>query len=109
VKSVWSLRSPSSGYSCAIGSFTLQTRSAADHTSSAESRILAPVLTKSASGMAEPSPAPLCTQTVCPAEVSSRTPAGVSATRHSSVFTSLGTPMITRYSSMLLITCLTRV
>jgi hypothetical protein len=32
--------------------------------------------------------------------VSSRTPAGVNATRHSSVFTSLGTPMIMRYSSM---------
>ena len=71
--------------------------------------MVAPVRTKSASGMAEPSPAPFCTQTVWPAEMSSRTPAGVSATRHSSVFTSLGTPMIMRYSSMLLITCLMRV
>ena len=87
----------------------MQTRSADAHTSSAESRILAPVRTNSASGMDEPSPAPFCTKTVWPAEVSSRTPAGVSATRHSSVFTSLGTPMIMRYSSMLLITCLIRV
>jgi hypothetical protein len=109
VKSVWSCRAARSGNSSAIGSFTLHTRSAAAQTSSAESRIFAPVRTKSASGMAEPSPAPSWTQTVCPAEVSSRTPAGVMATRHSSAFTSLGTPMITGYSSMLLITCFTRV
>ena len=87
----------------------MHTRSAAAHTSSGESRIFAPVRAKSASGMDEPSPAPFWTHTVCPAEVSSRTPAGVMATRHSSAFTSLGTPMITGYSSMLLITCLMRV
>ena len=109
MKSVWPLRSPRSGNSWVIGSFTLQTRSAAPHTSSAVSRMVAPVRTKSASGIADPSPAPFCTKTVWPAEMSSRTPAGVSATRHSSVFTSLGTPMIMRYSSMLLITCLMRV
>ena len=103
------MRVPRSGNSWAIGSFTLHTRSAEAQTSSASSRIFAPVRTKSASGMDEPAPAPFWTQTVCPADVSSRTPAGVSATRHSSVFTSLGTPMIIRYSSMLLITCLMRV
>ena len=59
--------------------------------------------------MDEPSPAPFSTSTVWPAEVSSRTPAGVMATRHSSVFTSLGIPTIMGYSSMLLITCLMRV
>ncbi len=100
---------PRRWYSSGSGSFTLHTRSAAAQTSSASSTIFAPVRTKSASGMDEPSPAPFSTQTVWPAEVTSRTPAGVSATRYSSAFTSLGTPMITRYSSMLLITCFTRV
>ena len=51
----------------------------------------------------------LLTRTVCPADVSSRTPGGGDATRYSSSFTSLGTPMIMGYSSMLLITCLMRV
>ena len=87
----------------------MQTRSADAHTSSGSSTIFAPVRTKSASGMDEPSPAPFSTRTVWPAEVSSRTPAGVMATRHSSVFTSLGIPTIMGYSSMLLITCLMRV
>src|SRR5581483_3887499 len=45
--------------------------------------------------MPEPSPAPLCTYTSCPASTSSRTPAGVSATRYSSDLTSVGTPTFT--------------
>src|SRR3989440_10257714 len=48
--------------------------------------------------MAEPSPAPACTNTWCPASTSSRTPAGVRATRYSSSLTSLGTPTLTTAS-----------
>src|SRR5436305_2135923 len=48
--------------------------------------------------MAEPSPAPACTNTWCPASTSSRTPAGVNATRYSSSLTSLGTPTLTTAS-----------
>ena len=61
MKSVWSFLAPRSGYSSGIGSFTLQTRSAVAHTSSAVSRIFAPVRTNSVSGMDEPSPAPFWT------------------------------------------------
>src|SRR4051794_23714005 len=42
--------------------------------------------------MPEPSPAPACTTTEWPRSTSSRTPAGVSATRYSSVLISEGTP-----------------
>ena len=113
MKSVWCGRSPRRWYSSGTGSFTLHTRSAAAQISSASSMMVAPVRSKSVSGMDEPSPAPFCTSTVWPAEVSSRTPAGVIATRYSSAFTSVGIPTIMAapllYSSMLLITCLMRV
>src|SRR5581483_5861479 len=45
--------------------------------------------------MEEPTPAPRWTSAVWPASTSSRTPAGVSATRYSSVLSSVGTPTIT--------------
>src|SRR5439155_1684237 len=44
--------------------------------------------------MPEPSPAPDWTMTLCPWAASSRTPAGVSATRYSSDLISLGTPTL---------------
>src|SRR4051794_29931632 len=46
--------------------------------------------------MALPSPAPRCRNTSWPRSVSSRTPAGVSATRYSSGLISVGTPTFTR-------------
>src|SRR3954464_834299 len=42
--------------------------------------------------MAEPTPAPAWMTTSCPWSLNSRTPAGVSATRYSSVLISVGTP-----------------
>src|SRR3954454_24510899 len=42
--------------------------------------------------MPEPSPAPAWTSTLWPRSTSSRTPAGVSATRYSSVLISVGAP-----------------
>src|SRR5919204_4161685 len=44
--------------------------------------------------MAEPSPAPLWTTASWPASASSRTPAGVRATRYSSALISVGTPTL---------------
>src|SRR3954462_9616201 len=61
-------------------------------TDSASGRMRAPCSTYSPSGIADPSPAPSCTTTSCPRSASSRTPAGVSATRYSSVLISVGTP-----------------
>src|SRR5919106_4442928 len=49
--------------------------------------------------MADPSPAPDSTNTRCPATASSRTPAGVTATRYSLSLTSRGIPTITAASS----------
>ncbi len=95
MKRTWPRRRPRRGYSASTGSFTPRTRSAVDQISSGSATILAPVATNSSSEMEEPSPAPFSTQTVWPWEVSSRTPAGVMATRYSSSFTSLGTPTIT--------------
>src|SRR5438552_3713033 len=46
--------------------------------------------------MPEPSPAPACTTTEWSWATSSRTPAGVSATRYSSDLISVGTPTLTR-------------
>src|SRR6186713_1343277 len=43
-----------------------------------------------------PTPAPVSTSTSWPLRVSSRTPAGVMATRYSRVFVSLGTPTFMR-------------
>src|SRR5690349_23786756 len=49
--------------------------------------------------MPEPSPAPDWTTTLWPRSTSSRTPAGVSATRYSSVLISVGTPTFTSTNS----------
>lgn len=81
-------------YSSAMGSLTLSTRSALSHTASAVSRIFAPAAVKSSSLMEEPSPAFRCTTTSWPALTSSRTPAGVAATRYSWIVTSVGTPIL---------------
>src|SRR3954447_26234150 len=66
--------------------------SASPKTASASGRIRAPCSAYSPSGIADPSPAPCCTTTSCPRSTSSRTPAGVSATRYSSVLISVATP-----------------
>src|SRR4051794_158771 len=66
--------------------------SAAPNTDAASGRMLAPCDVYSASAIAEPSPAPACTTTSWPCSTSSRTPAGVSATRYSSVLISVGQP-----------------
>ena len=96
----WSFFMPSRGYSTAIGSLTPRIMSDEAQMSSGSSMIWAPVAMKSASGIDDPTPASFSTYTVCPAAVSSRTPAGVMATRYSSAFTSLGTPTIIGTSSL---------
>src|SRR5271169_2759307 len=68
--------------------------SAAANTAGASGRISAPWATNCSSLIALPSPAPACTSTSWLRAVSSRTPAGVIATRYSSVFTSVGTPIL---------------
>src|SRR5438094_2785247 len=79
-------------YSERMGSFTLSSSSASAHTSSTEP-IRAPADSYAASENALPSPAPVSTMTSCPRCPSSRAPAGVSATRYSSVLISLATPI----------------
>src|SRR3954449_8813653 len=74
------------------GSLTLTTMSASPKTACASGRTRAPCEVYSSSAIAEPSPAPACTTTSWPCSASSRTPAGVSATRYSSVLISVGTP-----------------
>src|SRR5947209_13978905 len=69
--------------------------SASANSAAASGTISAPCARYASSVMAEPRPAPLCTNTSCPASASSRTPAGVSATRYSSGLTSVGTPTFT--------------
>src|SRR5262245_2229897 len=78
--------------SSGCGSFTPSTISDASKTALASGRIVAPWASYSLSGIVLPSPAPDCTSTSCPRSVSSRTPAGVSDTRYSSVLISVGTP-----------------
>ena len=80
-------------YSSATGSLTLSTISAWPHTSSAESMILAPAATYSASSICEPTPASFSTSTSWPWATSSCTPMGVIATRYSWFLTSFGTPI----------------
>ena len=80
------------GYSAAIGSFTLRSISACSHTSSTDTSV-APARSYSASGNELPSPAVVSTSTSWPLRTSSRAPAGVSATRYSSVLISLATPI----------------
>src|SRR5436305_967978 len=94
VKSV--CRGSSSDTSSGWGSLTPTISSAAPNTSAAPATICAPCAEKSSSRIAEPSPAPLCTTTSCPLSTSSRTPAGVNATRYSSVLTSVGSPTFKR-------------
>ncbi len=90
MNSVW--RGSSIATSTACGSLTLTTMSASANTAWASGRIFAPCETYSASPIADPSPAPAWTTTSWPCSTSSRTPAGVSATRYSSVLISVGTP-----------------
>src|SRR6267378_1208291 len=74
------------------GSLTLQTTSARSHTSSAVAAIWAPARRYSSSVIADSAPAPACTTTVEPWWTSSETPSGVTDTRYSLTFVSLGTP-----------------
>src|SRR4029079_5434780 len=86
--------------STGCGSLTLTIRSASEKTASASGTIDAPCAAYSSSAIAEPSPAPAWTHTLCPRSVSSRTPDGVSATRYSSALISVGTPTFTGASSL---------
>lgn len=79
-------------YSAAIGSLTLSNKSASAHTWSAVPTSCAPAALKSASVIAEPSPAPAWMSTSWPRRVSSATPAGVMATRNSLFLVSVGIP-----------------
>src|SRR5947209_3520709 len=88
-------RGLSSSTSAACGSLTFTIRSDSATTAGASGTILARCAVYASSVIAEPSPAPLWTTTSCPASASSRTPAGVRATRYSSAFTSDGTPTLT--------------
>src|SRR4051812_13711951 len=74
--------------------------SASPKTACASGRMRAPWERYSSSAIAEPSPAPACTTTSCPCSTSSRTPAGVSATRYSSVLISVGTPTFIQVLSL---------
>src|ERR1019366_1202917 len=94
VKSTWLGRAERRWYSAAMGSLTFKTSSACAHTSSAVATIVAPLATYASSLMDDPTPAPASIKTWCPPEANSRTPAGVRATRFSSVLISFGTPMI---------------
>src|SRR5580765_226009 len=82
------------GYSCAMGSFTLSKSSDSLQTSSVDTTC-APTRSYAASGKALPTPAPVSMETSWPRLVSSRAPAGVSATRYSSVLISFATPIFT--------------
>src|SRR5919198_1773059 len=66
--------------------------SASSKTESASGTMRAPCATYSSSGITLPSPAPFWMITSCPCSTNSRTPAGVMATRYSSVLISVGTP-----------------
>src|SRR5271166_2849551 len=84
----------SSRTSSGWGSLTFSTSSDSPNSPSAVSRISAPWARNCASENALPTPAPDCTSTSCPRKASSRTPAGVIATRYSSALISLGTPIL---------------
>src|ERR1700712_1919494 len=62
------------------------------NTAAASGTIDAPCSAYSSSGIADPVPAPCWISTSWPRSTSSRTPAGVIATRYSSVLISVGTP-----------------
>ena len=87
-------------YSGSMGSLTFSSRSASAHTSSAVSMIFAPAAVKSASWIADPSPAPFWISTSWPRCTSSLTPAGVMATRYSLFLISVGMPTRTGDSSI---------
>src|SRR3954452_19458422 len=70
------------------------------NTAAASGTIRAPWDVYSESEIADPSPAPAWTTTSWSCSTSSRTPAGVSATRYSSVLISVGTPTFTCRSSL---------
>src|SRR3954447_16259204 len=74
--------------------------SASPTTASASGTMRAPCSTYSASRIADPEPAPCCTSTSWPRSTSSRTPAGVNATRYSSVLISVGTPTFMGVSNL---------
>src|SRR5689334_25173948 len=76
-----------------MGSLTLRRRSDSFHASSTET-IRAPARSYCSSGKALPSPAVVSTRTSWPRWISSRAPAGVSATRYSSVLISFATPTL---------------
>src|SRR5690606_16064417 len=92
VNRIWPGRSQPT--SSPMGSLTLTIMSACWKTSRASSTSRAPAAAYCSSEMPLPTPAPRCTTTVCPARVSSSTPAGVMATRFSPGLISFGTPMI---------------
>src|SRR4051812_16477301 len=69
--------------------------SASPNTLAASGTMRAPWASYWGSSIADPSPAPAWTRTSWPCSTSSRTPAGVSATRYSSVLISVGTPTFT--------------
>src|SRR3954451_4786063 len=69
--------------------------SASPNTAAASGRMRAPWASYCGSSIADPSPAPAWIRTSWPCSTSSRTPAGVSATRYSSVLISVGTPTFT--------------
>src|SRR3954468_3711987 len=87
-------------YSGAIGSLTLSSMSACSQTSSTPA-IRAPTAVYWSSWNALPSPAPVSTSTSWPRRTSSRAPAGVSATRYSSVLISRTTPIFISLSCRL--------
>jgi len=68
-------------------------------TAAASAAILAPCASKSTSATELPSPAPRWIRTSWPRSPSSRTPAGVIATRYSSALVSVGTPTLIRMRS----------
>ena len=76
------------------GSLTFRISSAASNTASASATIVAPWSRNCWSLIALPSPAPAWISTSWPREESSRTPAGVIATRYSSDLISVGTPIL---------------
>src|SRR4051794_1603570 len=82
------------GYSSASGSFTLSRSSESLQTGAAETTC-APTRTYAASANALPTPAPVSIATSWPRLISSRAPAGVNATRYSSVLISFATPIFT--------------
>src|SRR4051812_19043944 len=90
VNNVW--RGSSIATSTGWGSLTLTIMSEPPNTVAASGTIAAPCSTYSSSGIADPAPAPCWMSTSWPRSTSSRTPAGVIATRYSSVLISVGTP-----------------